>query len=302
MKYKPLVSVIMSAYNEQEKWIKRAIESIINQSYSNIEILIVLDNPTNIELDRIIQGYKDKDNRIIYIKNNKNEGLVNSLNKAIFHTKGDFVVRMDADDVSTIDRIEKQVEFMIENKNISLLCTKAVFINENDEEIGISKEYKDELTLMNALKYKNDVIHPTWMIRANILKGSYIKGYRNVPYAEDYDFICRLLLNNYRAYQLKENTLYYRVRQNGITQSKFYDQIKMACYISNIYKYDSENGTNSFSYDAINKILTEKESFILRYLKTKKINKLRVYLFKIFNKYGRRMLINTLICRIKYNV
>lgn len=302
MKYKPLISVIMSAYNEKEEWIRSAIESILNQSYKDIEFIIVLDNPKNNDLENIILEYKNKDNRIVYIKNSKNEGLVNSLNRAIMNVNGDFIARMDADDISFTDRIEKQVEFMVNNPNISLTCTKAIIINENGEQIGESKKYKDELTLMNALKYKNDVIHPTWMLRADVIKGTVIDGYRHVPYAEDYDFMCRLLLNKYRVYQLNENTLYYRLRKSGITQSKFYDQIKIACYISNLYKKDSKNGTNSFSYEEIERVINEEDNFILKYLRNKELNIFTKYVYKIFNKYGRKILINTLTCKIKYKI
>ncbi|GFP74199.1 glycosyltransferase [Clostridium fungisolvens] len=299
MKYNSLVSVIMSAYNENEEWVKKAIESILNQSYSNLEFFIILDNPDNISLDKLILKYVKRDERIIYIKNHKNEGLVNSLNKGIIQAKGDFIVRMDADDISFKDRVEKQVRFMHEHQEIALLCTKAIFINEAGVEIGESREYKDVDVLKNCLKYKNDVVHPTWIMRAKTLKSKEINGYRNIPYAEDYDLLCRLLLNDFRVYQLRESTLHYRIRSNGITQSKIYDQIKVASYISKMYKDKKENVK---AVEEIQSILNEKESFIVRRLRRKKVSKLRIYIFKIFNKYGRKILLNTFVCRFKYNI
>ena len=79
----PLVSVIMSVYNEKEKWLIEAIESILKQSYKNLEFIIILDNPDNKKLDNIIKFYCKKDARIRYFKNEKNMGLVKSLNKAL---------------------------------------------------------------------------------------------------------------------------------------------------------------------------------------------------------------------------
>ena len=74
------VSVILSAYNEEERWFREAVESIINQSYENFEFILILDNPNNTLLEEIINEYCNKDNRIVYIKNEKNLGLVKSLN------------------------------------------------------------------------------------------------------------------------------------------------------------------------------------------------------------------------------
>ena len=70
------VSVILSAYNEEERWFREAVESIINQSYENFELILILDNPNNTLLEGIISEYANKDNRIVYIKNEKNLGLV----------------------------------------------------------------------------------------------------------------------------------------------------------------------------------------------------------------------------------
>ena len=82
------VSVILSAYNEEERWFREAVESIINQSYENFELILILDNPNNTLLEGIINEYVNKDNRIIYIKNEKNLGLVKSLNKGLEYARG----------------------------------------------------------------------------------------------------------------------------------------------------------------------------------------------------------------------
>ena len=82
------VSVILSAYNEEERWFREAVESIINQSYENFELILILDNPNNTLLEGIINEYVNKDNRIIYIKNEKNLGLVKSLNKGLEYASG----------------------------------------------------------------------------------------------------------------------------------------------------------------------------------------------------------------------
>ena len=103
------VSVILSAYNEEERWFREAVESIINQSYENFELILILDNPNNTLLEGIINEYVNKDNRIIYIKNEKNLGLVKSLNKGLSYCRGEYIARMDADDISLPERIEEEL-------------------------------------------------------------------------------------------------------------------------------------------------------------------------------------------------
>ena len=88
------VSVIMCVYNEQEIWLREAIESILSQTYNNIEFIIILDNPHNYELKEIINEYSMKDSRIKLIVNEKNIGLIKSLNKGLGISKGKYIARL----------------------------------------------------------------------------------------------------------------------------------------------------------------------------------------------------------------
>src|SRR5690606_3913282 len=114
----PLVSVIMSVYNEPEIWLAESIDSILSQTYKEFEFFIVNDNPENLTLAKVLQLYEDNDSRVRIIKNEVNIGLTKSLNKALSLVKGKYIIRMDADDVSLPQRFEKQVTFMEENPNI----------------------------------------------------------------------------------------------------------------------------------------------------------------------------------------
>ena len=102
------VSIIMSTYQTEETQLKQAIESILGQTYSNLELIIVCDGICK-DID-IIKQYKD--NRIHLIENEVNRGLPYSLNRAIEHSEGKYIARMDSDDISVKNRIAKQVEFM----------------------------------------------------------------------------------------------------------------------------------------------------------------------------------------------
>lgn len=94
----PKISVIMSAYNESFDELSRSIDSIINQTYKNIEFIIVSDNPENKEIKKAVQVANDQ--RIKYLENKENVGLVQSLNRAISEATGSIITRMDADDIS----------------------------------------------------------------------------------------------------------------------------------------------------------------------------------------------------------
>jgi len=115
------VSIVMSVYNAQ-KYLDEAIESILNQTYSNFEFIIINDGSTDKSLE-IIENYAKKDSRIIVI-NRENKGLIYSLNEGIRKANGKYIARMDADDISLPQRLEKQVEFMEKNKNIGICGTQ----------------------------------------------------------------------------------------------------------------------------------------------------------------------------------
>ena len=110
---KPLISVIMSAYNS-EKSIGKAVESILNQDYRNFEFL-VLDDCSSDNTHEIIQEYTKGDNRLKIYKNEKNIGLTKSLNILIKNSKGDYIARQDADDVSLNHRLDIQIKRIIKN-------------------------------------------------------------------------------------------------------------------------------------------------------------------------------------------
>lgn len=213
------VSIIMSAYNEKEEWIKESIDSIINQTYKNIEFIIVLDNPHNLKLKEVLSKYKNLDNRIKLIVNKQNLGLVESLNKALNEASGEYIARMDADDISLKNRIEEQVKYLENHQDISLVATQVEYIDENNKKIYIPPNYGiRQESAKKSLKYRNVFMHPTWMFRRSILID--LKKYNNIPTAEDYDFLCRLSLNGYNFIKIKKVLCKYRIRESSITNSK----------------------------------------------------------------------------------
>ncbi|MEW8956830.1 glycosyltransferase family 2 protein, partial [Clostridium sp.] len=118
MNRNPKISIIMAAYNETRQWLSKAIESILNQSYRDFEFIIILDNPKNQELKDLITEYLKKDGRIKFFINEENLGLIKSLNKGIKEAKGEYIGRMDADDICYLNRLQVQLDFLESNKDI----------------------------------------------------------------------------------------------------------------------------------------------------------------------------------------
>lgn len=231
-----LISIIMSVYNEKIEYIKSSIESIINQTYTNLELIIVCDNPKNTDIKNLIFNYANKDERIRIIVNNENIGLCLSLNKAILISKGKYIARMDADDISMLDRLECQKKYLLEN-NLDIIGSGLICIDEKGKEINILNKYPlDNKTFMKKILYNNCMAHPTWFGKREVFINN--NGYRNIDYAEDYDFILRGLKFGYKMGNINKVLLQYRIRENSISKSNGLNQYITFCKLLSFYKND----------------------------------------------------------------
>jgi len=231
----PLVSVIMSVYNEREKWLIESIESVLNQSYRGLEFIIILDNPSNKKLENIIENYSNKDARIRYFKNERNIGLVKSLNKALTYVKGDFVARMDADDISMPRRFEKQLNYFISHPDIDFMGARCINIDEEGVELYRDAIIPEDMKLIkNCLVNIDFVNHPTWFFRKECAAKN--KGYREITCAEDYDFLLRLITNGFKLANTNEFLVRYRIRKSGISKSNSLQQLLYSKHVVKMYK------------------------------------------------------------------
>jgi len=213
---KPKISVVMSTYNEPLKWIAESIDSILNQTFRDFEFIIINDNPKRRELDKFLEEYKEKDKRIILIKNKKNVGLTKSLNKGLKKAKGKYIARMDADDISLPKRFEIQYDYLEKHKDIFLIGSGAIKINKEQKQIKKHKQIIDEEKLKKVLEKRNAIYHPTIMFR-NEKKNFYREKFR---YAQDYDFYLCLLTKKKRLTNLPNILVKYGLNKNSISFSK----------------------------------------------------------------------------------
>lgn len=216
-----LVSVIMPVYNGEE-YLESAIDSILNQSYSNFEFIIVNDGSTD-KTKSIIESYNDDRISLFTIENG---GLVNALNFGISKANGNYIARMDADDISFTNRFEHQVKVLEKNENVGVVCTNAIVIDNRDQKIGEEKyEIKSHSEFRDGLRYitpSKPIIHPSVMIRKEILNG--VGGYRDFTCAEDLDLWLQLSRIT-KFFRIQEPLLYYRHNEKGVSQTKMSQQI-----------------------------------------------------------------------------
>jgi len=209
------VSVIMSVYNSEQTLVN-SIESIINQTYSNLEILICDDCSTDDSL-KILETYESQDKRIQIIKNKENIGLTKSLNKLINKATGKYIARQDADDVSLEYRIETQISVLKKSKS-KIAVSRALVKNSNKLIPYFS--YIFPYTLV--FKIKNPFIHGTLIIEKSLLNeiGNYDELFY---YAQDYKLYQTIIDKRIKIKKLYK-PLYILNTENNISKNYYKEQ------------------------------------------------------------------------------
>ncbi|MBD5303949.1 MAG: glycosyltransferase [Bacteroides sp.] len=221
----PVVSVIMSVYNEPLQWVDSAIKSILNQTFSDIEFIIINDNPLSEDLDNFLNLYAEKDSRIKIIKNRENIGLTKSLNIGLSHANGKYIARMDADDISHKDRFRKQVNFLDSNPDVTVCGTKIKLFGSRMPFFCHTIFESDE-DIRGQMLLNSGFAHPTVMIRRSVLTENNIRYDENFKTSQDYKLWWDL--KDYGKYaNIPEVLLNYRVSKSQI--SKIYSQQQQGC-------------------------------------------------------------------------
>ena len=257
-----MISVIMSTYKEDERLLRESIESILNQTYKDFEYIIILDYPDNDVHKSVIEEYALKDDRIHFYINEKNMGLTDSLNRGLSLCHGEYIARMDADDISLPDRLERQMKYL-EKNHYDLIGGITEMINENGTLLySIKSVPTDPKKINKALRYSQCIAHPTWLGRKEVFEKN--AGYRHMPLCEDYDFTLRAVLNGFVISNLNEPVLKYRMTSNSISRSNLFEQYLYMSYITNEYKNKRVASVDK-AYAYVQQHLNEKDS--TKYLK-----------------------------------
>jgi len=222
IKTTPKITVLMPVYN-CEMFVKEAVESILNQTYVDFELLIIDDASTDSTVS-IIKSFNDS--RIKLIKKKLNTGLTNSLNQGLKLAKGKYIARMDGDDVSLPLRLAKQVTYLEANPEVVLCGTSYEIIDE--EKRTIIPEKHNDIKL--ALLKDNCIAHPSVMIRKKILEEFSIFYDAAKEPAEDYALWIQLLSVG-KLHNLQEVLLKYRMHNSSVSRKRDEEQEKRAIEI-----------------------------------------------------------------------
>ena len=214
------ISVILPVFNA-EKYLKEAIESILNQTYSDFELIILNDGSTDKSVN-IINSFNDK--RIVKI-NQKNIGLPSTLNKGISIAKGEYIARMDADDKSILNRFEIQIAFMERHREVDVLGGAINFIDLNGKYLGRS------FTLINnsLIRYymfniANVIAHPSVLIRKSAFEKYGIYNHQ-LNINEDYHLWCKFLRNGAVIKNVSDTLLDYRIHDDSISSNNHFNRL-----------------------------------------------------------------------------
>lgn len=225
----PKVSVIMSCYNS-EKYIADCISSVLKQTFSDFEFIIIDDNSTDESLN-IIESFDD--NRIILIKNNTNVGLTQNLNKGIEISKGEYIARIDSDDVCFPDRFQTQIDFLEKNDDISVVGSNAIMIDEYNKIVGITDETLKPDDIRNKCYLQNPLLHPSVMMRKQFIStNKYNELFKT---CQDFELWVRTN-KTYRFANIKKPLVFYRLNKMGATRSAKNNIEKRISIISSILR------------------------------------------------------------------
>lgn len=241
-----MISIIFPVYNA-ENTIATAIESIINQTYKDWELIIIndgsIDNSKEIALSF-------NDSRIKFFDNFQNQGIVYTLNRGLSLSNGEYIARMDSDDISLPERFEKQIEYLEGNALDLIGCMTRRIDMEGNCLIPIANKSYSPSTIEKCLKYDNCIAHPTWLVRKSVFVK--LRGYRNFKACEDYDFLLRCVYNGFKVGICDSIQFLYRENIQGISMSNIFIQRLSAQYLR-----DNFEDIESISVDSLDKYLNK---------------------------------------------
>jgi hypothetical protein len=249
------LSVIMSVYNG-DAYLREAVESILSQTYKAFEFIII-DDASNDNTFAILAEYEKQDPRVKVQHNKENIGLTRSLNKGIASAKGQYIARMDADDISLPFRLEKQIAFLKTHLETGVLGSAVELIDAGGQVIGQRIYPTDSIIIRWRLAFENPLCHPAVLVRRELLQAHQYDP--NLDTAQDYELWCRLVGKTKLA-NLPETLLRFRKHGENLTYRKGKQQRENSLKTSSKY---IENITLAPILDEVVRSLWERQNLPL---------------------------------------
>lgn len=207
-RFSPKISIVMSFHKEPLQWIRLSVQSILSQTFKDFEFIIICDNPHHKEGIDYIRKTVSQDSRIKFKVNDSNIGLTRSLNYGIMISEGEYIARMDADDIACPERLEIQACHLDNHPDTAICATDAHIINDEGKTIRRNK-YKGKYHRY-GLFITNTVAHSSVMFRRSITESRQPIYNEDYKYAQDYELWQFLLLKGYRIDFIPRPLLLYR--------------------------------------------------------------------------------------------
>lgn len=274
MKYSVLMSVY---YKENPDWLKYSLESMLAQTIKTDDFVLVEDGPLTPKLERVIEEYKTKYPNIFnVIKLDKNYGLGKALSCGVSACKNDWIARMDSDDYSVSDRLEKQLKFIEQNPKVDMVGSfVAEFENSINEICALKQLPVKHEEIIRYSKMRNPFGHPSMLLRkSKVLEAG---NYRDYYLVEDWDMWIRMFEKGAFSYNIPEILVYMRIGQN------FYKRRGGIKYLKSILKFKKEQYKKKY-FSLGNYIISSVSSIVVCLLP----NSLRDFIYrKILRKRGK---------------
>ena len=270
----PKVSVLMPVFNTQESHLREAIESILSQTYTDFEFLILNDASTDANVERIVKSYDDS--RIFYSVNEKNLGISNTRNRLIEKARGDYLAVVDHDDVSLPDRLAMEAAYLDEHPETGVVSAFIDIRSDTKNMILKMPESSDEIK--KSLMIDCFISHPACMIRRSVLIDYNVRYESRYSPSEDYALFCRLI-NKTEFYNIQKVLLNYR---NHLDNTSHLKQREMQNAAFAIQGFARRENPDLWDFARFN--VYKKHRFLLfKYLKILKIeetvDRMDFYLF-----------------------
>jgi glycosyltransferase involved in cell wall biosynthesis len=240
-----LISVLIPVHNVAP-FVREAVGSITAQTYPHLEIIIVDDASTDGTWE-LLREMAQADRRIVLLRNAENKKIAYSLNRALSIARGRYIARMDGDDVAHLERIERQLSYLLEHPEVALAGVNTASIDADGVEFARSEFPSDQHTIARCLTLTTLVSH-NWLCRREVYED--LGGYREVAPVEDYDFLLRMHCKGHRFSNLAFCGMKIRFRDGNTATAAGLEQIRAFEYVTRLYRERIRTGTDSFSPEA----------------------------------------------------
>lgn len=230
---RPKVSVVMPVHNG-EKFVQDAINSVLGQTFRDFEYIIVDDASTD-STPQILEAAAKRDARIRVIRLKTNAGIVGALNAGLDEVTGQYVARMDADDICLPERFEVQVAFLDQRPDVVLVGGSIEYIDAEGNLLRSTRRARDPWSVRWLLRFMPPIAHPTFMFRSRLADGAQLRYNPVFSCTEDYAFLCDAAFHG-DIVSLPEIVLKYRMHGASISHTKYRQQLTQALEISTAYQ------------------------------------------------------------------